>query len=76
MNIGEFFEQQVQKNPEKVYLYFQDQEVTYRTLDQKSNQIPMDFWNRGFEKEIRWLSCSQTALNFSISGLVLPRLEP
>jgi hypothetical protein len=33
MNIREFFEKQLKKSPGKVYLYFLDQEVTYRELD-------------------------------------------
>jgi len=45
MNLGEFFEQQVERNPEKVYLYFQDQEVrvqgvsamTFDLLSRSSN---------------------------------------
>jgi acyl-CoA synthetase (AMP-forming)/AMP-acid ligase II len=43
MNLREFFEQQVVRNREKVYLYFQDQGVTYGALDQKVNQVANGF---------------------------------
>ena len=50
MNIREFFEQQVKKSPEKVYLYFQDQEVTYRELDQRANQVANGMMGFGIRK--------------------------
>ncbi len=50
MNIRELLEKQVKGNAEKVYLYFQDQEVTYRTLNQKSNQVANGFLELGIRK--------------------------
>ncbi len=50
MNIRAFFERQVEKNPDKVYLYFQDQTMTYRELDQKANQVANGFLEIGIRK--------------------------
>jgi len=50
MNIREFFEGQVKRSPEKVYLYFQDQEITNRELDQRANQVANGMLGFGIRK--------------------------
>jgi hypothetical protein len=39
MNVREFFEQRVEENPEKVYLYFENQRVTYEVLSERATQV-------------------------------------
>lgn len=50
MNLREFFERQVVRNREKVYLYFQDQKLTYGALDRKANQVANGFLELGIRK--------------------------
>lgn len=50
MNIREFLEMRVSRDPEKVYLYFKNQEVTYGALDQKVNQVANGFLGLGIRK--------------------------
>ena len=50
MNLREFFERQVVRNREKVYLYFQDQGMTYGALDRKANQVANGFLELGIRK--------------------------
>lgn len=50
MNIREFLEMQVNKNSSKVNLYFQDQEVTYETLNERINRVANGFLELGIRK--------------------------
>lgn len=50
MNLRESFERQVVRNREKVYLYFQDQKLTYGALDRKANQVANGFLELGIRK--------------------------
>jgi acyl-CoA synthetase (AMP-forming)/AMP-acid ligase II len=50
MNLREFIERQVEKFAEKIYLYFQDQEVTYEALNRRINQVANGFLELGIRK--------------------------
>lgn len=49
--IYELFEEQVEKTPEKVALSFQDKNLTYRELNEKSNQLALYLREKGVKKE-------------------------
>ncbi len=49
-NIREVLEQAVDRNPDKVYLLFEDQKITYKELDCLTNQTANMFINLGVHK--------------------------
>lgn len=50
MNVREFIEKRVETFSEKVYLYFQDQEITYGELNRRANQLANGFLKLGMRK--------------------------
>ncbi len=54
MNIRELLENQVNKDPEKIYLYFEDQEITYRDFDKRINKVANALLNTGILKGDRF----------------------
>ena len=54
MNIRELIEERVAANPAKVYLYYEDQEVTYAEFDVKINKIANKMLDCGIEKGDRF----------------------
>jgi len=50
MNIGEFVESAVMKNPDKIYLYFRDQEISYKDFNHLTNKVAHQFQNIGIQK--------------------------
>ena len=50
MNLRELIETQSEKNPGKVFLYFRDQEVTYKEFDENINKAANVFLDLGIEK--------------------------
>lgn len=48
--IPEVLEKRAQDNPDKVYLYFEDQRVTYRELNQRANQVAHALLGLGVKK--------------------------
>ena len=47
MNIRELIESRVKSNPNKVYLYFEDQEITYQDFDTNINKTANGFLGLG-----------------------------
>lgn len=47
--VHELFCEQVQKHPEKIALIFEDQQFTYRQLDEMSNSLAYDLRSRGVQ---------------------------
>ncbi len=54
MNIREFLENQVKMNPEKVYLYFENEEITYKNFDRQVNKVAAALLNSGVRKGDRF----------------------
>ncbi len=54
MNIRELIEERVAANPAKVYLYYEDQEVTYAAFDGKINRLANRMLDCGIEKGDRF----------------------
>ena len=50
MNLRELLEMQSKKNPDKVFLYFADQEVTYKEFNENVNRAANAFLNLGVKK--------------------------
>jgi crotonobetaine/carnitine-CoA ligase len=50
VNLRELIETQSEKNPGKVFLYFRDQEVTYKEFDENINKAANVFLDLGIEK--------------------------
>jgi crotonobetaine/carnitine-CoA ligase len=50
MNIRELLEAQSKRNPDKVFLYFAEQEVTYREFNQNINRAANVFFDLGIKK--------------------------
>jgi len=50
MNIRELIEKQSQRNPDKVFLYFGEQEVTYKEFNENINRAANVFLNLGIKK--------------------------
>ncbi|MBI5968214.1 MAG: AMP-binding protein [Deltaproteobacteria bacterium] len=50
MNIREFIESKVEKNPDKPFLYFEDKVISYEAFDQKINQAANGFLEMGVNK--------------------------
>lgn len=50
MNIRELIESRVRSSPQKVYLYFQNQEVTYKDFDMNINRAASSFLRLGIQK--------------------------
>ena len=53
MNIRNFIESKVEKNPDKPFLYFEDEVLTYEEFDQKINQAANAFLDMGVKKSQR-----------------------
>lgn len=53
MNIRNFIESKVEKNPDKPFLYFEDEVLTYEEFDQKINQVANAFLDMGVKKSQR-----------------------
>jgi len=54
MNIRELIEDRVAGNPDKVYLYFEDQEITYADFDRNINRLSNRMLNCGIQKGDRF----------------------
>lgn len=52
MNLREFWEGRVGARRDKVFLYFQDQKITYGELDRKTNQVANGFLESGIQKNV------------------------
>ena len=50
MDMRTFWETKVERNPDKVFLYYGDEEFTYSEVDAKVNQVANDFVGIGVEK--------------------------
>ena len=50
MNIRELLESRANSNPEKVYLYFQEQEISYRDFDKQVNKAANSLLRSGILK--------------------------
>lgn len=50
MNIRNFIESKAEKNPDKPFLYFEDEVLTYEEFDQKINQAANAFLDMGVKK--------------------------
>jgi len=50
MNLREFWEEREGGYRERVYLYFQGQEITYGKLDRKANRVTNGFLESGIRK--------------------------
>ena len=50
MNIREFVESKVEKNPDKPFLYFEDEVVSYEEFNQKINQVANGLLDMGVKK--------------------------
>lgn len=50
MNIRELIESRVKLNPNKVYLYFEDQEITYQDFDTNINKAANGFLRLGIQR--------------------------
>ena len=50
MNIRELLEAQASKNPSKVFLYFDEQEVTYKEFNEQINRAANVFLDLGVKK--------------------------
>jgi len=50
MNIRELLETQTNKNPDKVFLYFNEQEITYKGFNENINKAANVFLNLGVKK--------------------------
>lgn len=50
MDIRTYWEDKVQKNPEKIFLYYEDEEVSYREFDARINQAANGFLEKGIKK--------------------------
>jgi len=50
MNIRGFIESRVEKNPDKPFLYFEDEVVSYAEFDRKVNQVANAFLGMGVKK--------------------------
>jgi crotonobetaine/carnitine-CoA ligase len=50
MNIRSLIESAVQRNPQKVFLYFQGKEITYATLEENVNRVGNVLLNLGVER--------------------------
>ncbi len=50
MNIRELLENRVKTSPDKVYLYFQDQEVRYKDFDKRVNKVANSYLRSGIGK--------------------------
>ena len=53
MNIGDFIESRVEKNPSKPFLYFEEEVISYQVFDQKINQAANGFLEMGVKKKDR-----------------------
>ncbi|MBI2831897.1 MAG: AMP-binding protein [Chloroflexi bacterium] len=54
MNIRQLIEDRVARNPAKVYLYFEDQQVTYADFNAQINRVANSLWNAGIRKGDRF----------------------
>ncbi len=50
MNIRELLEDRVKSNPEKVYLYFQDQKISYQDFNKQVNKTANSLLRLGIQK--------------------------
>lgn len=51
MNLRTYWETRVQKNPEKIFLYYADEKVSYGEFDARINQVANGFVEMGLKKE-------------------------
>ena len=68
-NIVDLFEEQVQKTPESIALVFEDKKLTYKELDEKSNQVAHCLASKGVTKETLVPICMEPSLE-TIIGLL------
>ena len=68
--IIDLFDEQVEKNPNSVALVFEDIELTYKELDDKSNQLSYYLQERGVGLESKVILCFDDFIDLQIVGLL------
>jgi crotonobetaine/carnitine-CoA ligase len=74
MNIGEFLESRVSRHPDKVYLYFEDQEWTYQQFNDRVNQAANAFLQLDIHKGDRVCLMLPNCPEFLFSWLGLNKI--
>jgi carnitine-CoA ligase len=74
MNIRELIEAQATKNPEKVFVYFGHQEITYRAFNENINRAANVFLNLGVKKGDRVCFFLLNSLDFLYGWLGLAKI--
>lgn len=74
MNIREFIESRVEKTPDKSFLYFEDEAVSYEGFDQKINQAANGFLELGVRKGDRVCLMLPNAPEFLYGWLGLAKI--
>ncbi|MGB3532436.1 MAG: amino acid adenylation domain-containing protein [Microcoleaceae cyanobacterium] len=65
------FEAQVQKNPNAISLIFQDQQLTYQELNQRSNQLAHYLIKKGVKPEVKVGICVERSFDMIIALLAV-----
>ena len=74
MNIREFLESKVKQNPEKIYLFFEDQKWTYQKFDDRVNQAANAFLELGVLKGDRVCLMAPNSPEFLFSWFGLNKI--
>lgn len=67
--VVDLFEEQVEKTPDSIAVVFEDQELTYRELNAKANQLAWYLKERGIEKDSIIATCMNRNIDLIISIL-------
>jgi amino acid adenylation domain-containing protein/non-ribosomal peptide synthase protein (TIGR01720 family) len=73
--IHQLFEMQVQKTPNSVAVVFEDQQLTYRELNTKANQLAHYLRNLGVKPEVKVGICVERSLEMVIGLLAILKAD-
>ncbi len=74
MSLRTFWEMRVEKNPDKIFLYYQDEKISYRDFDHRVNQIANAFLKLGVKKGDRLCLMLPNCPGFLYSWFALSKI--
>jgi aspartate racemase len=69
--VQELFEKQAESNPESVAVVFEDQQLTYRKLNQRANALACRLMDMGVKPEVKVGICAERSLDLIIGLLAI-----
>jgi len=68
-NLRDLIELNLEERPDQSFVFWRDEEISFRTLNERANQVANGLRSLGGEREMSYRSTSPIARSFSTLGL-------